>query len=838
MWISIKVILHLKLVGFFGEKEGLILYKILLINVLDDLCKESFNYDYNDLKMQMIKKLARRLYKFDLITKPENLSSFAKESLDSAYKTIKIIREQINTDLNPKQIKCLGLKYNFDIDKGLKFNKNTNFFKEINRLISISRQEINKTSSLGENFKRNFLNSAFPDLNLLKVYENPNYKSIIELYDVENWIISSLDSRLIFSKEFCISLFDLFRKYIGIGLKFYKNDEVGYSRLVLTSMKIVCTLDKIARHLCPLLNEHKIGIDSTPIESLLLTDIEHIKCVHKLKEYIEEKGSKNLDPSLVDPDIGGKAFSAKFALSNSEMQKTKRNIWIYIDSKIQEKFAEVEKKRVEYQNILKTGHEYKLNRVGEYCHNSNNCLLCYASDMKVHTYEKPLPEDETEQNIVVFELRIPILIGVLRESIHLFKNLVLQTFITGSDLHGRWVENLELKQFSNKEIESRSFDFTLGSIHKPFSVSHYSSLHKHPNSDLNEFILPNANTLNYCSKGLRKSCYYKQTGFENNCIHKAHPPYHVLQWTLNSTHHNENDVIARQSECPRGLDLNEFINFGCFRAGQNLQLKNLLVALETRSLSFSEKGVYALIAQSLWEIGQQNKTNEKKLSFYRFINLGSHADLYKDVYLNNLNGVLDDFIEVYSKKWDEHIVLLIVVIILNRVIQFSPQKNWGAKLRKCKTIANDWVAQIERIIENLNSSNKDELLKLKEKLYQVLCILILTHNIDRNGFKFVMSEKEDVLIWLDSMYKINNFNSIYGISPADAFSENLKRSVDICMVNIEDEFNRIVIKNEFRPLNHFLNLKWSDAKKGRIQNWIKDTCTFKASHIQDRQIIR
>ena len=86
----------------------------------------------------MIKKLAKRLYKLNLIAKnlDTNLSNLVKITLDSAYNTIKIIREQLNNKLNLKLIKHLGLKYNFDLENGLRFHKNTNFHKEINRLIN------------------------------------------------------------------------------------------------------------------------------------------------------------------------------------------------------------------------------------------------------------------------------------------------------------------------------------------------------------------------------------------------------------------------------------------------------------------------------------------------------------------------------------------------------------------------------------------------------------------------------------------------------------------------------------------------------------------------------
>ena len=72
-------------------------------------------------------------------------------------------------------------------------------------------------------------------------------------------------------------------------------------------------------------------------------------------------------------------------------------------------------------------------------------------------------------------------------------------------------------------------------------------LAKHPKNDYSEFILPNASTLNHCSKELNCSINYRDTKFESNCVLKAEGPYKLLQWTIDSTDYIENQVIAYQS---------------------------------------------------------------------------------------------------------------------------------------------------------------------------------------------------------------------------------------------------------------------------------------------------
>jgi len=71
------------------------------------------------------------------------------------------------------------------------------------------------------------------------------------------------------------------------------------------------------------------------------------------------------------------------------------------------------------------------------------------------------------------------------------------------------------------------------------------------------------------------------------------------QWTVTGTEHNANEVLCRQAECPAELALSEFVAFGTLRAGHRLQLRNILCAVATRSLSFDRPAVGDLLAQAL-----------------------------------------------------------------------------------------------------------------------------------------------------------------------------------------------------------------------------------------------
>ena len=102
-------------------------------------------------------------------------------------------------------------------------------------------------------------------------------------------------------------------------------------------------------------------------------------------------------------------------------------------------------------------------------------------------------------------------------------------------------------------------------------------------------------------------------------------------------------------------------------------------------MNFSKQGVFALVAQSLWEFGQLNHGQLNNSSFNEFLKFGVHADFVSMVYMDSLELVLKEFIEVNQKKWDEHLILLVIVIILSKAVQISMNKSkWITHLRKCR----------------------------------------------------------------------------------------------------------------------------------------------------------
>lgn len=99
--------------------------------------------------------------------------------------------------------------------------------------------------------------------------------------------------------------------------------------------------------------------------------------------------------------------------------------------------------------------EYTINSNGKRQH-KESCASCKLSskilNVRVTTFEMPLPEDECERNAVVFELRIPIEIACLRDV--LYRVVTLLNEPTGKvRTYGKWIQSDVLEEFDQSASE-------------------------------------------------------------------------------------------------------------------------------------------------------------------------------------------------------------------------------------------------------------------------------------------------------------------------------------------------------------------------------------------------
>ncbi|CAD7926795.1 unnamed protein product, partial [Amoebophrya sp. A120] len=94
-------------------------------------------------------------------------------------------------------------------------------------------------------------------------------------------------------------------------------------------------------------------------------------------------------------------------------------------------------------------------------------------DIKLHHYEKLLPDEEVKQLAIVYELREPEILTLQRESLALFASTVCGIDLNdGGQVEGTWLceDRLQFKRRRSGKVDPK---INLGSTRKKLSRSHY-----------------------------------------------------------------------------------------------------------------------------------------------------------------------------------------------------------------------------------------------------------------------------------------------------------------------------------------------------------------------------
>ena len=244
MWTSIKVVLQLRLIQLYGEKDGYLIYKLVILKALENLCCKSNSMASSDLKSQIIKKIAKRSFKLEKVSVLNNEHGLLrKKLLESCLASVEQIKLSILNEFDIFANKATDKNAALDFAKisieHIKHEMKSFTTKLIRLKEQASSFRLNQSSSKSEIphcIARNRANCQFPMLAFLERHDT----SLMSYYDIESWVKYSIDLRSPsasdqYSEQ---NLLSLMEKYIQKALNFYAKDPLGYSRMVATCIKI------------------------------------------------------------------------------------------------------------------------------------------------------------------------------------------------------------------------------------------------------------------------------------------------------------------------------------------------------------------------------------------------------------------------------------------------------------------------------------------------------------------------------------------------------------------------------------------------------------------------
>lgn len=720
IYMSIKTLLQHSLTMHLGSEAGKILFKIVMLKFLVSTCtpyKNSTSFDI-DLMSQMIAKLATRCEKLSKTMITDDTNNLYDRVIDEAKKTIDTICKKINIQIlsihrkdDAKLSPLTGLNFETDIvykmptlDQYLKDRRSQNIqetnnnskrptFNKYERYFKSHRPNIDPHKSKPELEKRIF----WLDFERMVLYE-------MKIED-DHWTSDQLRSWSF--------------AYATYAEAHYKNNQLFISQMLLVRLKLIMILDKKAIEEYPLLKEHKSGINEYIIDHLLLPHRTDMCIAFEIENYFRERNRQANDPSIFgEQEISRRSFSVKYARDNACMDQVRMDI--FKEDKENEnakkrQWEEGRKKAEELKSKARcmqhtsdtdsNGYEYH----PEWC---SRCLLeRQANSERIMEYEHLLPEDENEQFAIVFELNIPKAIASLRDVLYGFAE-----FCYGPS------EKLEIKVKWNTNLSK--YDKS-DSKYVTLASTKMHELKNHPVCcAFEEFLVKNP--FNGILNSNNKATPVEDPAMDlvkNMCTFKTQDEYIGLQRTLNSTHHTENEVLSSQSKCGTDLTSTEYKNFGLLRAdGHRLQIRKLYAMIETGALSFEKESVLSLIMQTLWECEVSGTAKSIR---------ESHTDFADAKFCNSMITLLEKFIDQHRNNWVHPLKLLTATLIAIRAFEINSTDELATKiakiLSKIRTIALDWIGQIEIAIRDMPNPDEETERNLRLKLIYVTIIGGLTY---------------------------------------------------------------------------------------------------------------
>ena len=774
MWTTARVMLQLLLANTLDEYSAMLLYKLVALRFLCTFLEKTFVKQLDtDTAMQMIAKVARRLYKVDCVLQrnlsaPECLLLLARQSkidvADALERTRALLDERWAAIIEKERVES-----QFTPPPPLE------------QFLADTKHEVTYINNHIECLETGSDPQPPQAENLPKPTENEILKNF--LYETETLRLEALP------RQSCANIRELFEKYLRESFKVYPpiSEPLGVGVMFLTLLKLICALDEKATEKFPLLKEHKLGISPTLIQSLLLPLKSDMELAAELEEYLITRQYPTLPSLIGETHISEQSYSVRHSQRSQQMQQCKCSILELASKTETERKEAVNSSRERYNALseeiskLLAQCSYSHSAACTECHKRSEQKISEREQIRVCVYTRRLPAEEYCRDAVVFELLAPIEIVSLRDCVYLFNSRVFGFVDTPSafdlfhtrifkslerfrvlqfykqsnvkdmlkfDLQEERIQNKELlidfKDFLN--ISKRKTKFYTDYIGYDDDYNGFNNMHddfeevicssqKFFRLDTNcKFISERFLVADRIDESISEYCTFlvETDQFEDD----------NLQWAINPTINTQNVALSKIDNYPCNTSPAEFREFGTLRAGHRLQLRNLYRALEQRTLALKSGAVLALILQSLWQAGPPLSSNETTLVNRKWIR-DSHMDLLCPHFCSKLIDLCLSVVERYSRDWTAHTVLIAIETVLSRVVSLNPDvqircKAIRAQIR-CLRIAYNWVNQLKNLLAKSHELSDEESERLIRHLIEACCCEIFCLFLDSGSLTLLFS---------------------------------------------------------------------------------------------------
>jgi len=472
-----------------------------------------------------------------------------------------------------------------------------------------------------------------------------DFEASVEM-NLESWVAASTNSkRALDGVASCI------REYYAGAKELYGSNPEDNSIMILTLLDLWVALDRLAIQRCPLLKEYSPEIPCQFLHDLLLRRSSTINRALHIEEYLSQRHTAALNvPSVFSNDVDESCFAVKYFQTSPDLQRLRDEIESHAQQEREAKRAELislndQSKSLSYRA---SGLSHKCTDDSRSQHTTVTCRKCLleeqAKSLKIAVHEWPLPSSTMYSQRVVFELSPPHAFSVWRDITYKILRDIGQSSVP--DSHDR--PHVFLDSFSGlRRWAVKDHRLTIGSTTKSFSdQTHYGMVQ-----------IPAAESFVLVDNGLSFKLFdrvsgswaigsFAESSVTGLCIPPVptSSPYSGLHRFVTGTQHTPNDTIASQADCPKEINLHEYIAFAGLRSGPRLQWSNIARELASPSLTFRLEEVHTLVTQAAWQLGPLSDDVREW-----------HIDLGISNFGNALLGELEVLLDKIQASWLEEV---------------------------------------------------------------------------------------------------------------------------------------------------------------------------------------
>ncbi|CUA77983.1 RNA replication protein [Rhizoctonia solani] len=810
IWLIVRVALQTSFDSTTTYKHFMAYYHA---NILSQCCKQ--NPFPSDLLYAMRVKMAKRLFKLG-----DTAPQFLLDATEAVAKEAQDLLQGRWDLVQSSQAKCANRDFSevdFDSATNHMLPHSRRYLEQVfqgrtNRNISscFTPDESSRLQNITEF-------SQYADGGLSSAYTNDPH---LALFDFETSVLDNLarwtSKQFLYSRA-CAILYSCFQQYLKAAKSYYIADIADHSIMILTLMRIWMAIDELATKGCTLLRRYSPEFPVDILDPLLLRTAQHIEQARIIQQYIRKRhaGAISSNPSIFSDRVEEACFGVQYFRSSLRHRAIKLEIEERAEEEKKRKCQELEKQNAEYNRLNKDVRDMSCsyNYSDGWKRHDRQCSRCIKQrqrdNLSIQPHEWPLPRDQLEAELVVFELDRPQSFTIWRDiTYEILVDLATPSPRSECERYTTLEEYSPLSAWL--KATSPTPRITIASATKSFMRTHYSNTLSLP-KDKSEVCLNNALQFRWYDKNTNTWAVgpFSDATFAKYGTFRLPPNsiYSHLGYALEKTTHSSNQVLADQHDCPNELSLHEHIAFGSLRSGARLQWMNTVRGLEEDILSFNSDEVWLLHTQAAWQIGHLSDDGSREW----------HQDLddleFGRLLVSQCTRVLDRV----EANWLQAKSLLTIVTLINRLIASLPNREIACIaygfLRKARVVSYDWLI---KLLEKLRKAYlEDDIMGYQYRVCEMAIICRETYYVEPSHLDSIMSEPEDYSVLIEASIRL------YDNQPPKLKNAPISLQILLCR---DRRFTHSIVPNLVglwqvlpAPSNRWIKTITAEDKEGQTQ---------------------